>query len=320
MNRVGAAGRGESVWLGFFLHAVLKSFAPVCERRGDAVRADRYRGEATRLAHALDRAWDGEWYLRGYYDDGSPLGSARNDECRIDSIAQSWAVLSGAAPSRLAERAMDSVRTYLIARGTPAVLLLHPPFDTSAQEPGYIKAYPPGIRENGGQYTHAAAWIVMALARLGSGDEAAEIFHMLNPVNQTRSADAVGRYRLEPYVIAGDVYNHPQHRGRGGWSWYTGSAGWMYRAGVESILGLRRRGEVFVVDPCVPSTWPEYSVTWRIGSASYVIHVTNPDRRCRGVKQATLDGRDVDHKMIPIADDGLVHHVEVVLGGTAAIR
>ncbi|HUF46811.1 MAG TPA: glucoamylase family protein [Vicinamibacterales bacterium] len=319
MNRVGAAGRGESVWLGFFLHAVLTSFAPICDRRGEASRAERYRDEAVRLSRALDRAWDGEWYLRGYYDDGSPLGSARNDECRIDSIAQSWAVLSGAAPSRLAERAMDSVRTYLMARGARSVLLLHPPFDSSAQEPGYIKGYPPGIRENGGQYTHAAAWIVMALARLGSGDEAAEIFHMLNPVNHTRHPDAVSRYRLEPYVMAGDVYNHADHRGRGGWSWYTGSAGWMYRAAVESILGLRRRGAVFAVDPCVPTTWPEYEVTWRVGSTCYVIAVTNPDRRCCGVKQATLDGRVVDHLMIPIADDGLVHRVDVVLGVAEAL-
>jgi cyclic beta-1,2-glucan synthetase len=314
MNRVGAAGRGESVWLGFFLHAVLMSFAPLCARRDDAGRAERYRSEARRLAAALDRAWDGEWYLRGYYDDGSPLGSARNDECRIDSVAQSWAVLSGAAPLRLAERAMDSVRTYLMARGARTVLLLHPPFDTSVQDPGYIKAYPPGIRENGGQYTHAAAWIVMALARLGSGDEAAEIFHMLNPVNHTRTADEVARYQAEPYVLAGDVYNHPAHRGRAGWSWYTGSAGWMYRAAVESILGLRRSGATFAVDPSVPSTWPDYEVTWQLWNTRYVIHASNPDRRCRGVKHATLDGHPVDHLRIPIASDGLEHHVVIVLG------
>jgi cyclic beta-1,2-glucan synthetase len=271
-----------------------------------------------RLAIALDRAWDGEWYLRGYYDDGAPLGAARNDECRIDSIAQSWAVLSGAAPPRLAERAMDSVRTYLMARGSRTLLLLHPPFDHSLEEPGYIKAYPPGIRENGGQYTHAAAWIVMALARLGSGDEAAEMFHMLNPVNHTRDADAVARYRLEPYVMAGDVYNHPAHRGRGGWSWYTGSAGWMYRAAVEHILGLRRAGAAFAVEPCIPSTWPQYRLTWRVGSTTYEIRVSNPDRRCRGVKLATLDGRPIDHRAIPIVDDGLTHEVAITVGASAS--
>ena len=171
---------------------------------------------------------------------------------------QSWAVLSGAVPRRFAERAMDGVRTFLIARGAQALLLLHPPFDASSQDPGYIKGYPPGVRENGGQYTHAAVWIVMALARLGSGDEAAEMFHMLNPVNHARHAADAARYRIEPYVMAGDVYSHPAHRGRGGWSWYTGSAGWMYRAGIESILGLRRSGPTFAVDPCIPSAWPDY--------------------------------------------------------------
>ena len=205
MNRVGRAGKGESVWLGFFLHAVLNDFAPICAAQGDGARAERYRGEAERLSGVLARAWDGEWYLRGHYDDGAPLGSAQDEECRIDSIAQSWAVLSGAAPARLADRAMDAVRTHLVRRGAGVILLLAPPFDRSAQEPGYIRGYPPGVRENGGQYTHAAAWIVMALAKLGSGDEAAELFHMLNPVNHTRTRSDVERYRGEPYVLAGDV-------------------------------------------------------------------------------------------------------------------
>jgi cyclic beta-1,2-glucan synthetase len=205
MNRVGREGRGESTWLGFFLYAVLRDFASLCSARGEGARAGRYRGEAERLEAVLSRAWDGEWYLRGYYDDGAPLGSAQDDECRIDSIAQSWAVLSGAAPARLADRAMDAVRTHLVRRGAKVILLLTPPFDRSAQDPGYIRGYPPGVRENGGQYTHAAAWIVMALAKLGSGDEAAELFHMLNPVNHTRGRGDVERYRGEPYALAGDV-------------------------------------------------------------------------------------------------------------------
>src|SRR5436309_2802634 len=255
LNRVGQAGRGESTWLGFFLHGVLTDFAGLCSALGDGDRAARYRGEANRLASQLELTWDGEWYRRGYYDDGTALGSAQNDECQIDSIAQSWAVLSGAVPQRFAERAMDAVRSSLIARGSQIVLLLNPPFDRSAQDPGYIKGYPPGVRENGGQYTHAAAWVVIALARLGSGDEAAELFHMLNPVNHTRTAADVARYQTEPYVMAGDVYGRAPHAGRGGWSWYTGSAGWMYRAGLESILGLRRRGATFIVDPCVPASW-----------------------------------------------------------------
>jgi cyclic beta-1,2-glucan synthetase len=314
MNLVGVKGRGESTWLGFFLHSVLTTFAPICDQRDDRVRGDRYRQEATRLAGALDRAWDGEWYRRGYYDDGTPLGSAQNDECKIDSIAQSWAVLSGAVPAARAERAMDAVRTFLMARSAQVLLLLHPPFDVSAQDPGYIKGYPPGVRENGGQYTHAATWIIMALARLGSGDEAGELFHLLNPVNHARDAADVARYQLEPYVIAGDVYNHPEHRGRGGWSWYTGSAGWMYRAGVESILGLRRAGTTFAVNPCIPATWPEYQITWRCGETRYEIAVSNPQRRCRGVLGATLDGATVDHMAIPLVSDGKTHEVRVVLG------
>jgi cyclic beta-1,2-glucan synthetase len=314
MNRVGKEGRGESAWLGFFLHAVLSDFAPLCAARGEAARAAHYRAEAARLASALDRSWDGEWYRRGYYDDGAPLGSAQSDECAIDSIAQSWAVLSGAAPARLADRAMDSVRTHLVRRGARVVLLLAPPFDRSAQEPGYIKGYPPGVRENGGQYTHAAAWLVMALAKLGSGDEAAELFHMLNPVNHTRTGPDVARYRGEPYVVAGDVCAHPEHAGRAGWTWYTGSAGWMYRAGLESILGLRRRGEVFELDPCIPASWPEFAITWRFGRTRYEISVTNPEGRCRGIGAARVDGVAVDPSAIPLVDDGGVHEVRVVLG------
>ncbi|WP_242359884.1 GH36-type glycosyl hydrolase domain-containing protein [Anaeromyxobacter sp. SG17] len=314
MNRVGREGRGESVWLGFFLHAVLKDFATLCAARGEADRAGRYRAEAARLAEALERSWDGEWYRRGYYDDGSPLGSAQNDECSIDSIAQSWAVLSGAAPARLADRAMDSVRTHLVRRGAQVVVLLTPPFDRSRQEPGYIKGYPPGVRENGGQYTHAAAWIVMALAKLGSGDEAAELFHMLNPVNHTRTGADVAHYRGEPYVVAGDVCAHPEHAGRAGWTWYTGSAGWMYRAGLESILGLRRQGETFELDPCIPASWPGYGITWRLGSTRYEITVDNFERRCRGIALAELDGVAVDPRAIPLVDDGGTHEVRVVMG------
>jgi cyclic beta-1,2-glucan synthetase len=314
MNRVGAEGRGESTWLGFFLHTILTDFVPLCRGRNDAVRADRYLNEARRLAARLERSWDGEWYRRGYYDDGAPLGSAQNDECSIDSISQSWAVLSGTVPVRFAERAMDAVRTFLIARGSQTLLLLDPPFDRSAQEPGYIKGYPPGVRENGGQYTHAAVWIVMALARLGSGDEAAEFFHMLNPVNRSRTPADVARYKTEPYVMAGDVYARAPHAGRGGWSWYTGSAGWMYRAGIESILGLRRRGETFVVDPCIPSSWPEYGISWRFLDSRYEITVTNPARRCRGVATATLDGITVDTGAIPLVNDGRTHDVRIVLG------
>jgi len=319
MNRVGPAGRGESTWLGFFLHVVLTDFAGLCQARQDDVRAARYREEARRLASHLELTWDGEWYRRGYYDDGTALGSAQNDECKIDSIAQSWAVLSNVVPLRFAERAMDAVRTSLIVRGSQLVLLLAPPFDRSLQDPGYIKAYPPGIRENGGQYTHAAAWVVMALARLGSGDEVAELFHMLNPINHTRTAADVERYKTEPYVVAGDVCARTSHAGRGGWSWYTGSAAWLYRAGLESMLGLRRLGCTFSVDPCIPSSWPGYEIVWRVGRSQYVISVSNPERRCRGVSMAFLDDVVCNAAAIPLTDDGQTHQVRIVLGNASSV-
>jgi cyclic beta-1,2-glucan synthetase len=314
MNRVGPAGRGESTWLGFFLHTVLTDFAAVCDGGGDTARAARYRQEATALGARLELAWDGEWFRRGYYDDGSPLGSASNDECQLDSIAQSWAVLSGAVPTALAERAMDAVRAKLIARGPQLIRLLTPPFDHSAQDPGYIKTYPPGIRENGGQYTHAALWVVMALAKLSCGDEAVELFHLLNPINHTRSAAQVAVYKGEPYVVAGDVYDRAPYSGRAGWTWYTGSAGWMYRAGLESLLGLRQHGDTFSVDPCIPSGWGAYSIVWQFRSTRYEIAVSNPQARCGGVAAAHLDDVAVDAAAIPLRDDHGAHHVRVVLG------
>jgi cyclic beta-1,2-glucan synthetase len=314
MNRVGDEGLGESTWLGFFLYTVLLEFAGFCDSRDDRVRSGRYREQARRLVHHLDRAWDGDWYRRGYYDNGAPLGSAQNDECRIDSIAQTWAVLSGAAPAERAEQAMDAVRTSLVARGARLILVLDPPFDRSAQEPGYIKGYPPGVRENGGQYTHAAAWVVLAMTKMGCGDEAAELLHMLNPINHTRVPHDVARYKLEPYVLAGDVYSRDPHAGRGGWSWYTGSAAWLYRAGLEGLLGFSRRGSTFRISPCVPVAWREFSLSVRMGTTRYEIAVVNPDGQCEGVSHATLDGLGVDANAIPIVQDGRTHHVVVVIG------
>jgi cyclic beta-1,2-glucan synthetase len=315
MNRVGPEGRGESSWLGFFIYTVLSDFIPICEGRGEHELASRYREVMRHLASRLEAAWDGEWYRRGYYDDGRPLGSAQNDECAIDSISQSWAMLSGAVPRRFAERALDAVRAHLIVRPSRILLLLTPAFDKSDQEPGYIKGYPPGIRENGGQYTHAAVWALMAIARQGNGDEAAELFHMLNPINHTRTPADVQRYRTEPYVLDGDVYARPPHAGRGGWSWYTGSAGWLYRAGLESILGLRRRGASFVIDPCIPSSWDRYAIEWKVDDATtYQIEVRNPDRVWKGVMKAELDGAPVNANAIPLTLDGKTHSVQITMG------
>jgi cyclic beta-1,2-glucan synthetase len=268
------------------------------------------------LKAALERdGWDGEWYRRAYFDDGTPLGSAGDAECRIDSIAQSWGIMSGAAePGRVA-RAMRAVDQQLIRRPEGLVLLFTPPFDHTPHDPGYIKGYVPGIRENGGQYTHAAAWTVIAFAELGDGDKACELFRMLSPISHTSSRATVQRYKVEPYVLAGDVYAEPPHVGRGGWTWYSGSAGWLYRAGLEWILGFRLRGTILSIDPCIPRNWPSYSLTFRYHSATYQIQVDNPSGVSRGVASASLDGNLLaDRASIPLADDGAVHQVHILLG------
>jgi cyclic beta-1,2-glucan synthetase len=264
----------------------------------------------------LELAWDGNWYRRAYFDDGTPLGSAQNDECRIDSLTQSWAVFAQEADPRRTARAMEAVRANLVRRDAQVVLLLTPPFDRMPHDPGYIKAYVPGVRENGGQYTHAALWTVIALAQLGLGDEAMELFHMINPINHMRTPAGLDRYRAEPYAVAADVYAHPMHLGRGGWTWYTGSAGWMYRAAIEGLLGLRRSGDTFRMEPSIPAMWPKFSIQWRVGQTRYHITVVNPDHRCGGVRSASLDGTDVEPEAIPLLQDGKTHDVIVELGET----
>ena len=291
MNRVGEGGRGESIWLGWFLHAALSAFAPLADAREEPARATAWRHHADGLRESLEReGWDGSWYRRGYFDDGTPLGSASSLECRIDSIAQSWGVISGAANPVRAALAMAAVDEYLVRRDDGLVLLFTPPFDQTPLDPGYIKGYPPGIRENGGQYTHAAVWSVIAFAMLGDGDKAGELFSILNPINHANTRAGIHRYKVEPYVACADVYSTPPHIGRGGWTWYTGSAGWMYRAGLEWILGFRLRGEALLFDPCIPSSWRGYEITFKYHSARYEISVENPRRVSRGVTFVELDG------------------------------
>jgi cyclic beta-1,2-glucan synthetase len=318
MNRVGHLGRGESVWLGWLLVIVLNQYAEISDARHDTERAQHYRNEARWLTGMLELAWDGNWYRRAYFDDGTPLGSAQNEECRIDSLTQSWAVFSKEADPRRTTRAMEAVRAHLVRRDAQVVLLLAPPFDRTPHDPGYIKGYPPGLRENGGQYTHAALWSVIALAQLGLGDEAMELFHMVNPISHTRTSDGVDQYRTEPYVVAADVYTHPMHLGRGGWTWYTGSAGWMYQAAIEGLLGLRRAGATFTIAPCIPAMWPGFSIQWRNGHTTYRISVINPDHRCSGVRSTTLDGVAIDPDAIPVLDDHQTHEVVVQLGEPSA--
>jgi cyclic beta-1,2-glucan synthetase len=317
MNRVGQLGQGESVWLGWLLYAALIDFAALAEARGDTAHAVTWRTHAGALQAAGEReAWDGAWYRRAWFDDGTPLGSATNEECRIDSISQSWAVISGAADPGRAARAMAAVERALIRPQDQLALLFTPPFDKTALDPGYIKGYPPGIRENGGQYTHGALWSVMAFAALGEGDKAAALFALLNPINHTRTRSDVHRYKVEPYVAAADVYAAPPHVGRGGWTWYTGSGGWMQRAGVESILGLRLCNDILHLDPCIPKAWPRFEMTLRYRSARYEIVVENPSRVSRGIAFVEADQLVLDERplRLTLLDDGAAHHVLVRLG------
>jgi cyclic beta-1,2-glucan synthetase len=317
MNRIGVQGKGESIWLGWFLHAALADFAPLADTRKAPARAAEWRKHMAALGAALEKdGWDGEWYRRAFFDDYTALGSAANSECRIDSIAQSWSVISRAGEPGHARRAMAAVDKFLVRREEDLVLLFDPPFDKTLLDPGYIKAYPPGVRENGGQYTHGALWCVIAFAMLGDGDKAAELFSMLNPINHTRTPESAGRYKVEPYVACADVYSQPPHVGRGGWTWYTGSAGWMYRAGLEWILGFRLQGETLMLNPCIPKTWPGYSLEFRYKSSRYNIRVENPNGVCRGVVVAELDGVALreNKALVPLADDGATHRLRVVLG------
>jgi cyclic beta-1,2-glucan synthetase len=314
MNRVGIHGQGESIWLGWFLFATLNNFADICELMSDHKRTQEYRSQANTILKALAAtAWDGEWYRRAYYDDGSPLGSAENNECKIDAIAQSWAVLSGGAVDERSRRAMQSVYEQLVRPEDELILLFSPPFERTPRDPGYIKGYPPGIRENGGQYTHAAIWSIWAFAQLGQGDRAVELFHLINPVYHADTLEKVSRYRVEPYVVAADVYSRPPHTGRGGWTWYTGSASWLYRLGVEAILGVSRTGNTLKIDPCIHRDWHEYKIEYRLGKTMYHIHVKNPQGVNGGASQVVMDGKMLNGVEIPLLDDEQTHEVVITL-------
>ncbi|HEX5874373.1 MAG TPA: glucoamylase family protein [Pyrinomonadaceae bacterium] len=313
MNRVGHLGKGESVWLGWFLHTTIATFMPHVDSRKQKARGNRYRKHLDNLRKALEeKAWDGDWYRRGYFDDGTPLGSARNEECRIDSIAQSWSVISGASDPYRMGRAMAAVEEYLIRRGDGLVILFTPPFDKGVLNPGYIKGYVPGVRENGGQYTHAAIWTMIAFSMLGDGERAGELFTLLNPINHSSTRAGLHKYKVEPYAAAGDVYAVPPHNGRGGWTWYTGSAGWMYRAGLESILGFKLQKDRLEIDPCVPRWWRDFEITYRRGRAVYRIKVENPLGVSRGVVSVEVDGEIKDS--IPLVDSDKTYNIRVTMG------
>ena len=316
MNRVGHEGRGESVWLGWFLLMNLRDFAGIAESRGEKERAARWRDTAASLLTSLEaEAWDGEWYKRAFFDDGTPLGSAANDECRIDSIAQSWAVISGAGDPQRSRRAMESIEQWLVRRDDRLVQLFAPPFDRTPLDPGYVKGYLPGVRENGGQYTHAAIWSAVALAMLGEGDKAVDLFNLLSPIHHAAGRTNVDVYKVEPYAVAADVYSEPPHVGRGGWTWYTGASGWLYRLGLEWILGFQKRGSALRIDPCIPKGWKRFEIAYNHGATLHRITVENPKGVCRGVSRISLDGIPLAaDALVPLADDASEHQIHVVLG------
>jgi cyclic beta-1,2-glucan synthetase len=315
MNLVGVGGVGESVWVAWFQIVVRTAFAAIAEGRGDRETAERLHVQAKELRSAAEaHAWDGAWYLRAWFDNGTPLGSQTSEECRIDSIAQSWAVFASCEPNR-GRMAIEAALDHLVDRDATIVKLMEPPFDHSPLEPGYIKGYLPGIRENGGQYTHASVWLIQALATLGRGHEAGALWRMLSPLTHTTSAEGVTRYKAEPYVVAGDVYGVSPHMGRGGWTWYTGSAAWLYRAALETILGFTIRGNQLTFEPHLPLEWTAFEVEFAFGASIYRCRVEyQPENE--GVTEVSLDGNQVPTGVVLLRDDGLDHIVQVVFGRT----
>ena len=315
MNKVGAGGKGESVWNAWFFATVLTAFADLAERRGEPDDANWCRERAEQLRIALEaNAWDGAWYRRAYFDDGTPLGSAQNDECQIDALPQAWSVISGMAKADRAESAMDSVQKRLVRISDKLIQLFDPPFDKGSLQPGYIKGYVPGIRENGGQYTHAATWVALATALQGRGDRAVELWNLINPVYHAITADEVQRYKVEPYVACADIYGALPHTGRGGWTWYTGSASWLYRVAIETILGFQLRNGTLRIKPCIPMNWPGFELKYRHGSTTYRILVDNSAGTGRGVRSVELDGHALPKHTVPLVDDSKTHKVRVELG------
>ena len=312
-STVGNKGKGESVWLGFFLYGILDKFIPICKQKGEEELAQKYTTIQNQLKRALNtNGWDGRWYKRAFMDDGNILGSMENDECRIDSIAQSWSIISQAGDNDKKYISMDSLENHLVDRENGIIKLLDPPFEKGHLEPGYIKAYLPGVRENGGQYTHAAIWVIIAEALLGFGDKALEFYRMINPIEHSRTKDASNKYKVEPYVIPADIYGAGNLAGRGGWTWYTGSSSWFYKAGIEYILGLKIENGYLRIDPCIPKDWKEYSMQYKWENSVYTIKVSNPNNKNTGVTKVLLNGIEVENK-IKLDNSNGIYHIEVLM-------
>jgi cyclic beta-1,2-glucan synthetase len=314
MNRVGEGGVGESVWLAWFLARTLRDFAPLALGRGDSARVALCEQEIQRLTAAIeDGGWDGEWYRRAYFDDGTPVGSRDSVECKIDAIAQSWAVIAGVGDPARAVRANQRAEELLVRKEDGMMLLFSPPFTGGGNDPGYIRAYPAGVRENGGQYTHGVLWSALATALAGDGDRATAMLSMLAPINHASTPEKMRQYMVEPYVVAADVYAAEGNVGRGGWTWYTGSAAWMYRIALGDVLGIQREGGKLRFAPCVPRAWPSYEVRYRHGATTFHIVVANPHGLSRGPCRVELDGQLVADGLIEVVDDGKEHAVQVTL-------
>ena len=312
MDRVGYQGKGESVWLGFFLYDILVKFTEIATLRNDTDFATRCKKEADTLSENIAKnGWDGEWYRRAYFDDGTPLGSATGTECQIDSIAQSWSVLSGAGDKERSITAMESAAGRLVKREAALIQLLDPPFNKATVDPGYIKGYVPGVRENGGQYTHAAVWMIMAFAKLGDRRRTWELLQLINPINHGRDSKEVAVYKVEPYILAADVYAVAPHTGRGGWTWYTGSASWMYQLIVESFLGLRKKGDELRFVPCIPVGWESFKVHYRYQNTMY--HISVQQESFAGKMTVTVDDVVQEDTVVVLIDDWLEHNIEVVV-------
>ncbi|MEO5905158.1 MAG: glycosyl hydrolase family 65 protein, partial [Saprospiraceae bacterium] len=311
MDRVGVEGKGESVWLGWFLYDTIKKFMEVVRIKNDGSRMTRLSDIAQTLKDNIEQhAWDGQWYRRAFFDDGTPLGSKTNKECKIDSIAQSWSVLSGAGDKTHAKEGMLEAEKRLVRPKEKIIQLFDPPFDKSKLDPGYIKGYVPGVRENGGQYTHAAIWMIMAFAGMRDKKRLYALLNMVNPINHGNTAESIAVYKVEPYVIAADVYAVSNHAGRGGWTWYTGSAGWMYQLMIEYVLGIKRRGDTLTFDPCIPDEWKEVKIKYRFKQTTYVIQI-NQDVSHEKTMFVFEGGKEVEKKIILLVDDGVGHEIEV---------
>ncbi|MFO8084728.1 MAG: cyclic beta 1-2 glucan synthetase, partial [Desulfobacterales bacterium] len=314
MNMVGIEGKGESVWLAFFMCEVLNRFSRIARFRGDTGFSKQCESEVEKLHRSIEKhAWDGKWYLRAFFDDGTPIGSAESPECRIDSIAQSWSILSGMGDNMKSRMAMEAVDKYLVRRDDALIQLLDPPFDKSSLNPGYIKGYIPGVRENGGQYTHAAIWSAMAFAAIGDSRRAWELLTMINPINHGKTEEGIKKYKVEPYVVAADVYAVEPNKGRGGWTWYTGSAAWMYRLIIESLLGLRLEENTLSFDPCLPANWDSFTMHYRFRETIYHIIVRQKQSGEKKAMTVTVDGVLQQKKEIALVDDSQEHAVEVLM-------